>query len=95
MAKCVKVTLAEYEYLLETVQNDNLTIAKLVAELTRAKEDIKRLLILGGNAACEFCACKPAMCECCENDAKWRGWSLRGAANEPRQEQVRQPESDG
>ena len=74
MAKMVQVSKAEHEMLVAAYAQDGLKIAKLEAELAQAKEDIKRLLVLGGNSACEFCSQKPPMCNCCETEAEWRGW---------------------
>ena len=74
MAKMIQVSKAEHEMLVAAYAQDGIAIAKLEAELKQAKEDIKRLLVLGGNSACEFCSQKPPMCNCCENEAEWRGW---------------------
>lgn len=74
MAKEVTVSKAEYEYLLETVRKDGLTIAKLEAELARAKSAIKRLLVLSsGLLVCDFCEQEPGFCSGCEQDAVWNG----------------------
>ena len=74
MAKMMQVSKAEHEMLVAAYAQDSIKIAMLEAELKQAKEDIKRLLVLGGNSACEFCSCKPPMCNCCEKEAEWRGW---------------------
>lgn len=74
MAKEVTISQAEYEYLLETVRKDGLTIATLEAELARAKRAIRRLMILsGGLSACGLCECRPELCNGCEQDAAWNG----------------------
>ena len=74
MAKHVTISQAEYEYMQTVIQHDGMIIARMEVELAQAKEDIKRLLVLGGNSACEFCKGKPPMCDCCENEAEWRGY---------------------
>lgn len=74
MAKHITVSKAEHEYMLEMIANDGLTIAKLEAELAQAKEDIRRLLIIGTSRnVCQFCKITPADCEDCETCAEWRG----------------------
>lgn len=90
MAKDVTISKAEYEYLLETVRKDGLTIAKLDAELARAKSAIKRLLILSsGLLACDFCEHEPGFCCGCEQDAAWNG---KGGEQT---EQVQEPKDNG
>lgn len=75
MAKTVTISKSEYEYLKETNKTDGLTIAQLQAQLAQAKEDIKRLLIIGSSRkVCEFCKVPPAECEDCETCAEWRGY---------------------
>jgi hypothetical protein len=74
MAKTVTISQAEYEYMKTVIAHDGMTIARYEVELAQAKEDIKRLLVLGGNSACEFCKKKPPMCYCCEMEAEWRGY---------------------
>lgn len=75
MAKMVQVSKAEHEMLVAAYAQDGLKIAKLEAELAQAKEDIKRLLIIGSSRqVCEFCKIPPAECEDCEACAEWRGW---------------------
>lgn len=72
----ITVSKAEHEMLVAAYAQDGLTIAKLEAELKQAKEDIKRLLVIGSNRqVCEFCKINPAYCENCEKQAEWRGWS--------------------
>ena len=75
MAKMIEVSKAEHEMLVAAYAQDGLTIAKLEAELKQAKEDIKRLLVIGSSRqVCEFCKIPPAECEDCESCAEWRGW---------------------
>ena len=78
MGKHITVSKAEHEYMLETIAQDGLTIAKLEAELAQAKEDIKRLLVLGSDwNTCQFCKNNSLLCDCasdCENEAEWRGF---------------------
>lgn len=77
MAKHITVSKAEHEYMIETIAQDGMIIARLEAELAQAKEDIKRMLIVSQTRqTCEFCKmirC-PAGCEECELDAEWRGY---------------------
>lgn len=75
MAKTVTISQAEYEYMKTVIAQDGMIIARFEVELAQAKEDIKRLLILGRNyQACEFCAHDPMDCEDCETCAEWRGY---------------------
>lgn len=74
MAKTVTISLAEHEYMTNVIAHDGMTIARLEAELAQAKEDIKRLLVIGtSRQVCEFCKIPPAECEDCETCAEWRG----------------------
>ena len=81
MGKHITVSKAEHEYMLETIAQDGMTIAKLEAELAQAKEDIKRMLIVSQTRmTCGFCKKLNEGVECdeCELDAEWRGWSDAG-----------------
>lgn len=75
MAKTVTISQAEYEYMKTVIGHDGMTIARLEVELAQAKETIKRLLVISNNQlACAHCKQWPGMCDCCENDAEWRGY---------------------
>ena len=75
MAKMIQVSKAEHEMLVAAYAQDGIAIARLEAELKQAKEDIKRLLIIGSTQqVCEFCKISPAECKGCETCAEWRGW---------------------
>ena len=79
MAKMIQVSKAEHEMLVAAYAQDGILIAKLEAELKQAKEDIKRLLVLGNDwNTCQFCKNDLATHDCaidCANKAEWRGWS--------------------
>ena len=86
MAKNVTISQAEYEYMKTVIGHDGMTIARLEVELAQAKEDIKRLLIIGKTPLiCEFCKKVHDGVECgeCELDAEWRGY--RSDANGSKQ----------
>lgn len=75
MAKTVTISQAEYEYMKTVIAHDGMTIARFEVELAQAKEDIKRLLIVGSSRkVCEFCKIPPAECKDCETCAEWRGY---------------------
>ncbi len=77
MAKTVTISLAEHEYMTNVIAHDGMTIARLEAELTKAKMAIRRLLtVANSNLACELCSHNPETCGgVCELTADWNGRS--------------------
>lgn len=76
MAKMVTVSKAEHEMLIAAYAQDGILIAKLEEELKQAKEDIRRMLIISTTTGmCDFCKRDYALCDNCEKQAEWRGWS--------------------
>ena len=76
MAKTVTISQAEYEYMKTVIAHDGMTLARYEVELAQAKEDIKRLLIVGTTRkVCEFCKMHYQHVDCseCEENAEWRG----------------------
>lgn len=75
MAKTVTISQAEYEYMKTVIAHDGMTLARYEVELAQAKEDIRALLISGTSQnVCKYCACDPASCVDCEQEAQWRGY---------------------
>ena len=78
----IKVSKAEYDVLVAAYSHDGLKIAMLEAKLKQAKEDIKRLLVLGSDwNICQYCKNNSITSDCasnCENEAEWRGWKEDG-----------------
>lgn len=87
MAKTVTISQAEYEYMKTVIAHDGMTLARYEVELAQAKEDIKRLLIVGTTRkVCEFCKMNYQHGDCseCEDCAEWRGY--RSDANGSKQQ---------
>ena len=75
MAKTVTISQAEYEYMKTVIAHDGMTIARFEVELAQAKEDIRDLLVsYHSQHVCKYCACDPASCVDCEQEAQWRGY---------------------
>lgn len=85
MAKTVTISQAEYEYMKTVIAHDGMTIARFEVELAQAREDIRSLLISHSSQhVCKYCACDPAKCTDCEQEAVWRGY--RSDANGGKQQ---------